>query len=223
MEKRDGTKVVALVALVVAVVALSVGFATFTATLNITNAKAVIEKNDVFSANVQYTGTPTCYYTGGDSSTDITSGSEVYSHGEASGHSWANVKVPLTMDHKSVTCTATVTNSSIYAATLTEITSNGTYLTYTNGTGSDAATNAETVLQNTTVTVTIGGSGNSDTITYNKAAAKTTNLSNVIQPNGTATVTLLIEYGSSGPAADGDVTINIPLVDFTYESTAPSE
>ena len=224
MEKRDGTKVIALVVLIVAVVVWSVGFATFSATLNITNASAVVEASDEFSANVHYdtTFTPICYLPS-DTNTDITVYTDSpYSHGTATQHSWANIKVPITTTNRTVICKARVINESIYAATLTEITSHSTFLTATTGTGSDAATNMTAVLQNTTVTVTIGAAPNVGTITYNAAAAVTSGLNNVIQPNATTDVLLTIEYAAAGPAPDGDVTINIPLVDFTYESTAPS-
>ena len=225
MEKRDGSKVVALVALVVAVVALSVGFAAYTAQLNITNASATLQATDAFSTYVHYdtTVTPKCYYTSDSNETELTGTG--YSHGTASDHTWANVSVALSTDetaHKSVTCKATVINESAYTAALQSISSNGSYLGCQSvGSGSAAATNETTVCNNVSVTVNIGSANAS----MNKTtAANTTGITGVTIPpttNNTQEVTMVIAYtGTAVP--DGDISITIPTVTFEYQSAAAS-
>ena len=117
MEKNN-SKIIAVFALVVAVIALSVGFAAFADDLTISGS-ATLEKNDIFDENVKYTSaTQSCEYDNGDNA--ITTG---YSAGTLSDDSWTGISVPLqnVEGKKKVTCTAQIENGSPYDAWLKSI------------------------------------------------------------------------------------------------------
>ena len=109
MEKNNG-KVIAIVALFVAVVALSIGFAAFTDTLTINGTATVKKADDAFESNFAYDSTSeeACTLTGG---TALESGT--YNAGTSSDDTWTGISVPLTMTNPSVTCTAKVKNKSL--------------------------------------------------------------------------------------------------------------
>ena len=82
MEKNNG-KIVAVVALVVAVVSLSVGFAAFAATLTISSTATAKAGTNDFAPDVNYTSGQTvkCYVGGTNSTTELTA--DTYSGGTA--------------------------------------------------------------------------------------------------------------------------------------------
>lgn len=218
MEKNN-SKVVAIVALIVAVIALSVGFAAFSDTLTIDGtATAAAASNPFDDANnaLAYatTNSATCYETGTPANT-------VNSAGTASGDSWSGISVPLSSSASSVTCTATIVNATAYDAYLTAITTannNATGLTCSS-TGANATTNSTNVCANAQVTVTIG----SLTATINKDGLTTsgTTGAQVAKNGGTATVTVVISYNSAA-LTDEDVTITIPTITHAYSSANPN-
>ena len=190
MENKSG-KIIAIVALAVAVVALSVGFAAFADSLNITgNAIANQSTTNVFDAGtdqangLRYTGTPSCVYQGGSTSAGdagtFTNGND----------SWTGISVNLAEEGSTVVCTATVTNSSSYSATLTGIETSGP-LTITSS-GANAATNVTNVTAATTVTISVDdGTHPASTATVGASAATTPASGTVVAANGgTATVTV---------------------------------
>ena len=208
MEKNNG-KIVAVVALAIAVVALSVGFAAFAATLTI-DSNATIKANDAFSENVNYTGTPACYYTGG------TTAAEGSTAGTASAKSWSGVKVALSDDHKSVTCEADVLNASEYVAYLRQISIGSALTCASKGTGDAAATNADTICGTVSATVEVGTDTHSFTTTT--ATAKT-NTTGSIAAAGTQKVKLTIAYTSTAKP-DGDIDITVPTISLLYKTNA---
>ena len=194
MERNRG-KIVAAVALIVAVVALSVGFAAFSATLNITNASANMAATDEFTSAVNYTSTTSCYKTG-SSTNVITTG---YSSGTASGKNWDGIAVPLTKTDHSVTCASVEPDS-----TAAGYASNAT-----------AFCSASNGMQ---VTVTIGESSNTDTLTFTTSAGSISAQNNQIASNSTTKVFVVIDYTGS-LVADGDVKVTIPTISFDYSTT----
>lgn len=212
MEKNNG-KILAVAALVVAVVALSVGFAAYSASLTI-DSNATLKATDTFSSNVKYDETsPKCYVTGDGSKTSVATAG--YSVGTAANHTWSGISVPLTMDNKSVTCEAVVNNTSDYIAYLTGISTNTGITCESVATGDAAASNVDTICGNTKATVTIG----SDSLAITSAAASASNTTGTIAAtNGTQTVTLVIEYTGT-VAADGDIRIKVPNITYTYKTT----
>ena len=221
MEKGNNGKVVAIVALVVAVVALSVGFAAFADDLTISGSANVSGANafDAATGNgLEYLSTsPACVITG----TNTSVASTPYSAGTATEDTWSGISVPLTTTNPSVTCTATVQNNTAYRAYLKSIATT-TGITCSS-TGANAQTNADNVCAATTVDVQIG-SVNTDKITVTTAAASNNSTSGSIDPKtgstpGTATVTVVIAYNGTA-TADEDVVVTIPTITHHYSSAS---
>ena len=219
MEKNNG-KIIAVVALVVAVVALSVGFAAFADQLTI-DGNATLAPTDDFDTGVKYVSTsPKCYATGDASkATVITTG---YDTGTATDDTWSGISVPLSMTQKSVTCEAQVENNSSYVAYLKGIATTSGLTCASKGTGDTAATNAATVCgnenANVKATVIIGDStASTDKIEIQGAAANNDGTTGNIAMNGTTNVYVVIEYlGTTTP--DGDVLITLPTITHNYST-----
>ncbi len=215
MEKNNNSKVIAVVALVVAVVALSVGFAAFADQLTISGnatAAAAADPFDDSTNGLAYLSTsPKCYVTGDTDQTAIT-GANV---GTATGDTWSGISVPLTATNPSVTCTATVENKTSYTAYLTGI-STTTGLTCSSS-GTNGTTNANNVCSGASVEVQVG-SVSTDKITVTNAAANNNSTSGSIAPtSGTATVTVKITYDPTA-LTDEDVIITLPTITHSYSS-----
>ena len=231
MEKNN-SKIIAVFALVVAVVALSVGFAAFADDLTISGS-ATLEKNDVFDPNVKYTSaSQSCKYD--DNTNAITSAD--YNVGTLSDDSWTGISVPLQTaeGRRKVTCTAQIENRSQYDAWLKSIaTTTGLTCEAADATN-DPVTNLATVCgtnnANVKVTVIIGASTSStdkievqgaqvsNTSTTGKINAATVS-GDVVTP-GVTNAYVIFEYlGTAEP--DGNVRITLPTVTHHY-STAPT-
>lgn len=211
MEKNNG-KIVAVVALVVAVVSLSVGFAAFAATLTI-DSNATVKANDEFSPNVNYvSGSTKCYYTDDNTKTAITGASA----GTASNKTWTGVSVPLTTEHKSVTCEAQISNTSAYVAKLNKISiSDVLSCASVAASGDDAATNVSTICP--TVSAKVDVATDTATFTSTNKADVTSVSSTIAKDNGTEMVYLTIAYTST-VAADGDIKITVPTISLLYKT-----
>ncbi|MBR7042306.1 MAG: hypothetical protein IKI04_02270 [Bacilli bacterium] len=216
MEKNNNGKVVAIVALVVAVVALSVGFAAFADDLTIAGqatARAGADPFDDPTNGLEYDSTsPKCFYTGDVNETAIT-GADA---GTASGDTWSGIDVPLTSDHHSVTCTATVVNNTSYTAYLTAIAANRGLQCTDNSGSANASTNAANICAGASLDISIGN----DTLTVTNAQASiTSNLtSSISSGGGTVTVTVEASYNPNA-LTDEDVVISLPTITHSYSST----
>ena len=217
MEKNNG-KIIAIVALVVAVVALSVGFAAFNDALTIENTTANVTAANAFddgTNGLAYDGTsPECH----DTTTNDAINESPYGAGSASGDSWSDINVPLSTEHPSVTCTATVQNKTAYAAKLTGLaTTTGISCT---SSGQNKTTNENNVCGATRVTASI----ESDSITFGTAAGSLTGTASTViaaktTNPGEATVTVVIELQNPATVyADEDVTVTIPTITHSYTS-----
>ena len=211
MEKNNG-KVIAIVALLVGVVALSVGFAAFADELTIAgsaNAKVGANPFDDADKGLAYlSSSPKCYVTG-DTSKKAIDGASV---GTASGDAWSGISVPLTKDAPSVTCEAVVENKTSYTAYLRGLVSSGG-LTCTSS-GANKTSNETNVCGGASATVTIG----TTSINITNAAATASNVSGSIAPtSGTETVTVVIAYNPD-VNYDEDTTITLPTITHSYSS-----
>lgn len=219
MEKNNG-KIIAVVALVVAVVALSVGFAAFADQLTI-DGNATLQATNDFDEKVKYvSGSPKCYATGdSNKATVITTG---YSTGTANDDAWSGISVPLSMTQKSVTCEAQVENKSSYVAYLKSISTESGLTCASKGTGDSAATNVAAVCgtnnANVKATVIVGDStASTDKIEIQNAQVSTSSASGSIAMNGTTNVYVVIEYtGTTAP--DGDILITLPTITHNYST-----
>ena len=208
MEKNN-SKIVAIVALVVAVVALSVGFATYSQTLTI-NSAAVIEPTNTFTENVKYRASSASCTTNGDAEV-------VTTNMQLTDTAWSGVSATLKTPGDYVECTATVENLSTYIAYLKEINTASAITCAANasGTNSNAATNADAVCANVTLDITAG----SDTAqaTSSAAANNTSTSGSIAAESGTQTVKFRVTFGGSTPA-DGDITISVPQINLIYRT-----
>ena len=218
MEKNNG-KIIAVVALVVAVVALSVGFAAFADQLTI-DGNATLQATNDFDEKVKYvSGSPKCYVTGDTTKNVITTG---YSTGTATDDAWSGISVPLSMTQKSVTCEAQVENKSSYVAYLKSISTESGLTCASKGTGDSAATNVAAVCgtnnANVKATVIIGDStASTDKIEIQNAQVSTSSASGSIAKDGTTNVYVVIEYtGTTAP--DGDILITLPTITHNYST-----
>ena len=216
MEKNNNGKLVAIVALVVAVVALSVGFAAFADDLTINGTATANASGSAFDAganqDLRYQANSAKCYLTSDNTKAALEGATV---GTLSEDAWSGIVIPLGSTATSVTCEAIVENKSAYIAYLTSLASNGG-LTCTS-TGANATANETNVCAATTMTVAIG----SDNITVTNAAVTNNSTSGSIVANtGTATVTVTLAY--AGATTDNDVTITLPTITHHYESAPRS-
>lgn len=232
MEKSN-SKIIAVVALLVAVVALSVGFAAFTTTLSIEgNATVKTGTDTVFAPHVNFVSSassPRCYATSDTTNHASVTGGTGYSAGDVNDNQWTGINVPLDEDNDyDVTCDAAIENTSSYAAYLTNIRSTGNAdgkisCTSIAQSGASAAANPSAVCANTTVTVSIsgnGGTGGSGTITSLAAiTSPTLGSTSLNATNGSGTATVRIQY--TGAAPDGDVRITLPTINFDFSTVAP--
>ena len=219
MEKNNNGKVVAIVALVVAVVALSVGFAAFADQLTI-DGSATVKGANAFDATtgngLEYLSTsPECHAT--DDSSSVTT--SPYTAGGASGDTWSGISVPLTTAHPSVTCTATVQNNTAYLAHLTGIATTTGISCVSSGT--NKTTNETNICGATTVTVQVGSVA-TDKIEFGTSSASNTSTTGTIAAKngstpGTATVTVIIAYTNTA-VADEDVVVTLPTITHSYSS-----
>ena len=226
MEKNNG-KIIAIVALVVAVVALSVGFAAFADQLTIDgNATAKMGDNpfdtNAEGAGLNYKATSAeCHDT---AHTDVNVISSPYSVGTLSGDTWSGISVPLTKDIPSVTCTAVVENTTAYVAYLKGISADSGVTC--SSTGANASANAANVCATVDLTVQVGSVA-TDKITSHGTAQPTANNSTTgsvaakAGSNGEATVTVTISYDPTA-VTDEDVVITLPTITHSYSSAARS-
>ena len=214
MEKNN-YKVIAVLALVISVLALSVGFASYTATLTIEGASATATASDTFSPHVEYQqNSLSCVRTG--TQTSVSSAGQLNSASHAT--TWSGAAVTLSGPGDSVTCTATIDNNSTFTAYLKSIQIGGAL------TCAPAVQNA--TLQNLTaacdtidLTVTMGSAS---------ATSDTTGATNATVSNGAVSiattqsedVSFTIAYPANSPVTDGDFTITIPTITLNFETVS---
>lgn len=218
MEKNNNGKVVAVVALVVAVVALSVGFAAFADQLTIAgSATAKVGDNPFEDQNghgLNYkANSQECHSTADANVNVITTG---YSAGTLNDDSWSAINVPLTKDVPSVTCTAVVENKTSYTAYLKSIGANAGVTCASSG--ANATANKDSVCATVNVVAQFGSVA-TDKIEFGTTQPTTnSSLSGSIASNGESTVTLTISYNPNNVVADEDVTITLPTITHDYSS-----
>ena len=214
MEKNN-YKVIAVLALVISVLALSVGFASYTATLNIQGASATATASDTFSPNVEYQqNSLTCVKTG--TQTSVVSAGEFNALTHAT--IWRNAAVTLSGPGDSVTCTAIVDNKSTFTAYLKSIQIDGA-LTCDPVTQNATLQNLPDACDTIDLTVNMGSaSATSDTTGATNATVSNGAVS--IASSGSENVSFTIAYPSNSPVTDGDFTITIPTITLNFETVS---
>ncbi len=223
MEKDRGFKIVAVVALVIGVIGLSIGFAAFSKTLVIDSASVTTtERANVFETAIAYsTRTGETAAVIADTVSNVTD----INAGVASNATWSGIsfKIDSNASSASVAFRAYIANDSDYDAYLKAISSSGQYITCTASAGTTDAL-VQGVCQDMTVTVTVSGAtaDGSDTITYNKAANVDYTTGTPVQiklaSGASRSVIVRFDYSTSSVLPDGDFTVTIPAISLDYTS-----
>jgi len=203
MEKQRGTKVVAAIALIVAIIGVSVGFAAFSATLTITNPTVTMNKGDesnLFSSKLKITAIKCDGVTGDIASVE-------------NGINWKGASLTLNTGESKI-CEATVTNTSDYDAYLNSIELSGTISC---GASTDQTGQYVNTICNELKMDVYGGNETS-------YANATTTKSNgnldidgevITKDGGTGKITFKVTHDGT-TIADADITAVLPTMTFTY-------
>lgn len=214
--KQNNGKIIALAALAMATLSLTIGFATYTQTLNIQETQFDVTPDNNFTPNVKYvSSTPAEVSHTGDG--EVTNPGTI----DTDRVLWSGIAIKLKNPGDSVTLKATVENTSSFIAYLKEITTGSNKITCTAKTGTTGATqNLEEACSGIKVTVQ-AGTDSANIMEVTKAAAGNVSLTNhaVAKTNGTEDITLKVEYLSESAVTDGDFTVTIPMISLTYKST----
>ena len=217
MEKERGSKVIAIIALLIAVVGLSVGFAAYTSSLSISNTSATVgaAAADDFEVIFSTDGTSddTTIANLLDSAvTDPVSGgpSAVLADGASmTGTTISGLSATFTEPGQSVTYTFYAHNAGKFLAYLNSITIGEK--TCTAKTGTDQAL-VDTVCPALSMSVKVG-----------KEAATGVSVADVdnhsLAIDGYETITVTLTYGATEARADGDFTVNFGQITLVYDHT----
>ena len=241
MEKKNGTRILAVLALVVAVAGLSLGFAAFSTTLKISTAARVTATTGNWNVG---------FSTDGSTIEDASTARTKAAVGAPTQPGVIDVKKYVITQNTNATLSTTTGSSVSYElsilnkgnmiAYLDAVNFDNVTVTCTNVTGTDATPvdvvdgagtsvigGNTTTISNTdcakmfNVTLNIGGTSYTSTttgITGSSIAATT----------GSAPVTLTVAYADTADARavaatlDGDIIVNIGAISVVYTSTAPS-
>ncbi len=204
MEKNKTFKIVAIVGLVVAVIGLAIGFAAFSATLNISTFNATAkagESEAVFGNLVTFQDDAKC---------TVSTGEGTVNAGTATGHTWSGITATLNPG-TNISCTATIKNTSAYTAYLTKLSTNGSKITC-----SGSAQNLEAVCSAIQGSIFVGVGGNVAAFSSSSAGNLTSPTTTIAPTNGTVVASLGFWYNESGAVPDADVTISIPAIEVGF-------
>lgn len=214
MERDRNSKILAIVALIVAVIGLSLGFAAFSQTLTIKSSAEVNPDETAF--NVKFSTeeeniTPgTVNGVAGSTVPGATAEDATLTDTEITG-----LKAKFTKPGQDVTYSFYARNEGEYDAYLKSITYQnaadaGTSISCTANADTDANLVAE-ACKGMKVTVTVGGT---ETTTESKASISSHKLA---MSTGEA-VTVKIEYAAGSKVADGDFTVAIGDIELLYKT-----
>ena len=221
MEKNNG-KTIAVVSLVVAVFALAVGFATFSANLTI-DSSATVVPGDQFSPYVKWKeNSISCQKVAGNANAAATSVGSF----DTDRVAWSGVTIKLIEPGDSVSCSATVENTSSFVAYLRSITTSAA-LSCAAGTTTDdisPATNASDVCPWLRLDIE-AGTGTPATAFATSTAAAAGSFSgaqalSVPATNGEQNVKFTLTYRNDTGVvlANGTVAVTIPTITLNYKT-----
>jgi hypothetical protein len=222
MEKQNGTRMLSLVALCVALVGVSLGFAAFSNTLTISSSANVNPSTSTF--NVDFSNSASDVVAGtvkGSATTGATAGDATIVNGSDSTASITGLSATFTNIGQSVTYTFYAHNKGEYDAFLNSITygnadgSESQFRVCTPGSGADA-----TMVSNACNTISVSVKvGNDDAVTSSSATISNHKLA--IGDNETVVVTITYAGDSSvdnSARADGPFTVAFGDISLTYGS-----
>ena len=213
--RQGNGKIMAVAALAIATLSLTVGFATFSQTLNISSTSFDVTPENAFTPNVKYVSAS-------PAQVSVTGSGTVTNPGtiDTDRVLWSGIVVGLSKPGDAVTLKATVENTSSFIAYLKEMTSGSNKITCAAKAGDTGATqNVTEACSGIKVTVQ-AGSDSTNVMEITSAAAGSVALTNhaVAATSGTEDITLKVEYLTGSAVADGDFTVTIPMISLTYKS-----
>lgn len=216
MDKNNQTKIIAIIALFIAVVSLTVGFAAYSKsfTINSTNTTTVKKGSDPFAEGLYLTvetGNGTVGNTGSNP-TNV-------------GLIWSGLTGVIEENSRTITYTATLHNVSSYIAYLNKVVANGNLSCAAVDASTTNSATVEAACDDLTLTLNIGSF--SDTITTSETINTTGTVLNiddnaVAKTEGTTSVTLTLTLDSDAVMPDGDFIVTIPEITFDYTSLKAS-
>lgn len=215
MEKDRSSKVIAIVALLLAVVGLSVGFAAFSSTLKISSSANVTPNSDTFKVVFSSNGTAlTTEKVSGDVTGTGASATKATINNDAANPTITGLSATFTEPGQKVVYTFYAHNNGEYDAFLKSVTyanvtgeSSSKVCTAGNGTTGALVTSA---CDDISVKVNVG-----TTQTTGSTAAIT---GHSLSKGAFEQVTVTIEYVADGARADGDFSVAFGDVSLVYSS-----
>lgn len=219
MERERGSKIIAIIALCVGIVGLSLGFAAFSSNLKISSSATVSPAATNFNVDFsssstaieagQITATPT-----GGATADKATISNTSIDSSISG-----LKAKFTEPGQTVTYSFYAFNESPYAAYLKTV-------TFNNATGSDknkkctagagaSASYVDSACEGISIKVEVGADANKTEYITSKSGITEKNM---IAKNASVPVVVTITYAEGSAEADGDFTVEFGDIAFAYSS-----
>ena len=209
--KEKNYKVITVIALIVSVFALAVGFASYSTVLSIQNASATITSgDDPFSPKVQYKdGSLMCRK---DSDATVVGNAGSFNSTEHATI-WNGASVTLTGPGDSVTCTATIENLSSFTAYFNRIVLSDKLIC----SGSNTIQNLNAACQALRLSVKIAGTEYGTATSQNYSGNN--NISSVsMAASGEKNVSFTISYDTNGAIATETFNIAIPTIQFVMDT-----
>lgn len=210
MEKERGAKVIAIIALLVAVVGVSVGFAAYTAQLQISNTSATVGAGSVEDFSVEFSTNSTSIDTNIDTlvtKASVVGATAVKATGASMNGTTINgLSANFTEPGQSVTYTIYAHNTGKFLAYLRSITIGSKTCTALGDTKQELV---DDVCPSISMTVKVG----------NEAATgiSVNNYTNHPLAKGSSeAIVITMTYANTNSAADGDFTVDFGQIDLDY-------
>jgi len=217
MEKERGSKLIAIVALVIAVIGLSVGFAAYTSTLSISNTSATVGASSESDFRVVFSTTNT--------GTDDTTIANLITTAQKTGNAQ-----PILSSADGVTPSMSGTTINGLSASFTEPGESVTYTLYSHNVGKFAAylnsltIGEKTCVANTGTTQSLVNDvcpSISMSVKVGNQSATVSSLNNIdnhtLDIDDYETIVITLSYGETDKVVDGDFTVNFGQINLTYD------
>lgn len=213
MEKERGAKVIAIIALLVAVVGLSVGFAAYTAQLQITNTSATVGAGSASDFSVEFSTSATTI-TEQDRNIDtlitnavVDGATAVKATGASMNGTTINgLSANFTEPGQSVTYTVYAHNTGKFLAYLRSVTIGSKTCT---AIGTTTQSLVNDVCPSISMTVKVGNE-DATAVSVNNYTGHS------LGKGDSEPVVITMTYGETDSAADGDFTVNFGQIDLDY-------
>ena len=215
MVENKGYKAMSIIALIVGVIGVTLGYAAFSSTLTITSTAEVTPDSSKFNVD----------FSSSDQSVQTSSITPTLSPNNVTGFTATNATIDNTSDPEITNLHATFTEPG-QSATYTFYAYNaGEYIAYLNSIIFDGSTNTKSCTARTGTTQGLVDDACPDitlTVTVGSESATTTSVANIDNHSlaiGSAdTVTVVIAYASGAAIADGAFDVTFPDIVLTYAS-----